>query len=467
MKNFFEKKYLQIGAVLLIVSIIAITFCYLIHHWGDVSAFFSTTAKILSPIIDGLIIAFLLIPIVNFIEHRLSYIFVTPKKKQAIMDKREAEFLRYKNEMTPEEKAAYEKKQRNRFRLHRTISIILTLLFVGLLIYAFLYSVIPQIKDSLGNIYKKSSSYYNNFNKYLEFLQKKYPDISKTIINNWDQYKDYVLSWRDNTLMPKLKDLANTGASKVLAFFSAVWDIIIGLIISIYIIASKEKFSAQFKKVFYGIFKTQTANRFINNLRFTNSKFSGFIVGKLVDSLIIGIICFIVCSIFKFDYPVLISLIIGVTNIIPFFGPIFGAIPCFILLFLISPIKSLYFIIFVILLQQFDGNILGPKILGESTGVSGLWVIFSITLFGGIWGVPGMIIGVPLFAVIYAAVKTFIEAKLLKKELPKETEYYYNLDYIDPESSSFVPHPAGYQVRNLNKMSKELKLPKWFKKKKK
>ena len=118
-------------------------------------------------------------------------------------------------------------------------------------------------------------------------------------------------------------------------------------------------------------------------------------------------------------------------------------------------------------MQQFDGNILGPKILGESTGVSGLWVIFSITLFGGIWGVPGMIIGVPLFAVIYAAVKTFIEAKLLKKELPKETEYYYNLDYIDPESSSFVPHPAGYQVRNLNKMSKELKLPKWFKKKKK
>lgn len=467
MKNFFEKKYIQIGVTLLIVSLIAITFCYLIYHGENVSKFISTTLGILSPIIDGLIISFLLIPIVNFIEHRLVYFFTTPKKKKEIQDKLLSEQHRYETEMNDEEKAAYEKKQKSRFRLKRTISIILTLLFVALLGYAFLYSVIPQIKDSITNIVKKSNQYYNNFNQYISFLENKYPDIAKIVENNWEEYKDVFFTWRDNTLLPKIRDLANTGAVKVWGFFSAVWDIIIGLIISIYIIAEKEKFSAQFKKVFYAILGTKTANKFINNLRFTNSKFSGFIVGKLVDSLIIGFIALIMCYILKFDYPVLIAMIIGVTNIIPFFGPIFGAIPCFILLFLISPIKSLYFVIFVILLQQFDGNILGPKILGESTGVSGLWVIFSITLFGGIWGVPGMIIGVPLFAVLYAAVKTFIETKLGKKELPKDTENYKNLDYIDSETNAFVKHIPDYQVRSFNKIGRELKLPKWLKKKNK
>lgn len=467
MKNFFEKKYIQIGTILLIVSLLAITFCFLIYHGTEVSGFFSKAFSILAPIIDGLIIAFLLIPIVNFIEHRLVYCFISPKKKKALVEKREAERLRYETEMNEEEKKVYEKKQKNKAHLARTISIILTLLFVGLLIYAFLYSVIPQVKDSITNIAKKSNDYINNFNKYVAVWEKKYPDIAKIIENNWEEYKDVIIDWRDNTLMPKVKELANTGASKVLGFFSAVWDIIIGLIISIYIMAEKEKFSAQFKKIFYGIMGVKTANKFVDNLRFTNKKFSGFIVGKLTDSLIIGFITLIACYILKFDYPVLIALIIGVTNIIPFFGPIFGAIPCFILLFLISPIKSLYFLIFVFALQQFDGNILGPKILGNSTGVSGVWVIFSITLFGGIWGVPGMLVGVPLFAVIYAALKTFIESKLAKRELPKDTENYSNLNYIDTETSEFVKHTPDYQVRKMNSMSKVIELPKWLKKKKK
>ena len=466
MKHFFEKKYFQAGLTLLTVAFLSIFFCYIVNHWEDVTGFFSKTVDILAPIIDGLIIAFLLIPVVNFIEHRLSYCFMPPKKKKAYLAKEAKEADRYlKGEMTPEEQEAYEKARHKKFVLHRSISIIITLLFVGLLIYSFLYSVVPQIKESLTNIAKKSQDYYNNYNQYLDKLAKKYPDIAKLVENNWDQYKDYFISWRDNTFFPALKNLGVKASSGVLTFLSAVWDIIIGLIISVYILASKERFAAQFKKVFYGVWKTKTANTFIRNIRFVNEKFSGFIVGKLVDSLIIGVICLIFCYILKFDYPVLISVIIGVTNIIPFFGPIFGAIPCFILLFMISPIKSLYFIVFVLLLQQFDGNILGPKILGSSTGVSGLWVIFSITLFGGIWGVPGMIIGVPLFAVLYAGVKTFIEEKLNRKEMPTETKKYLNLDYIDPETMDFVKHESDYQVRKIQSMG-EINLFKKFKKKK-
>jgi predicted PurR-regulated permease PerM len=278
----------------------------------------------------------------------------------------------------------------------------------------------------------------------------KHPEAADLITRNWDLYYDKILEWRDNTLIPLVKGWLVTASGYVVKFFSAIWNIIIGLIISIYIVAGKEKLSAQFKKVFYGILGTNTANHLITNVRFTNDKFSGFIVGKLVDSLIIGIITLICCYIFKFDYPVLIALIIGVTNIIPFFGPIFGAIPCFILLFMINPIKSLYFILFVIVIQQFDGNVLGPKILGQSTGVSGLWVIVSITFFGGIWNVPGMIIGVPLFAVIYAAFKTVIERSLKKKSLPVETNNYYNLNYIDPNDNKLILHTNFYHINKAS-----------------
>ena len=455
MKIKIEKKYLQIGLILLVVALLAIGFCYIIYHNEIVKAEISQFTGKLSPIIDGLIIAFLITPMVNFIENRLPYCFLTPKGKEKVK-KKNAEKVRAALSGNEEEVAAFKKKLKTQQRLKRTISIILSLIILGLLVYAFLYSVIPQIKESVENIYSKSSTYYANTKNYLDGLAKKHPDIAAVIEKNWEQYYDLFAQWRDNTLMPKIKEIATSAASGVLSFFSTIWNIIIGLIISIYIVAGKEKFSAQFKKVFYGLFGTKGANRLINNIRFTNDKFSGFIVGKIVDSIIIGVITLICCYIFKFDYPVLIALIIGVTNIIPFFGPIFGAIPCFVLLFMISPLKSLYFLIFVLALQQFDGNILGPKILGESTGVSGLWVIVSITFFGGIWGVPGMIIGVPLFAVLYAAVKTLIENKLEKDGYPKETEKYYDLDYVKEEDKEFVHHPRDYRMKKDSPKGKDI-----------
>ena len=222
----------------------------------------------------------------------------------------------------------------------------------------------------------------------------------------------------------------------MIGFLGSFWDFIIGFIISIYLLATKEVFAGQAKKGLYAFFERESANTIIRNLRFTHNTFIGFLSGKILDSIIIGILCFIGTSILRLPYAALVSVIIGVTNIIPFFGPFLGAIPSTILIFIVDPMHPLncvYFVLFVLFLQQVDGNIIGPKILGSSTGLTGFWVIFAITLFGGLFGVPGMIIGVPLFAVIYAGIRAVFNNKLIKKNLPIESKQYEKLAYIDDE----------------------------------
>ena len=201
---------------------------------------------------------------------------------------------------------------------------------------------------------------------------------------------------------------------------------------------SKEKFFGQAKKTVYAAMDIKRANAFIEDIRFVHRTFGGFISGKLLDSLIIGIICFVCLNWMKMPYVLLVSVIVGVTNVIPFFGPFIGAIPSAFLILLVSPMKCLYFLIFIVLLQQFDGNILGPKILGQSTGLPSFWVLFSILLFGGLFGFVGMIIAVPLFAVIYRLTATYVSSALRKKDLSARTEDYLSLDYIDEENRHYV-----------------------------
>ena len=200
------------------------------------------------------------------------------------------------------------------------------------------------------------------------------------------------------------------------------------------------------KKAF--VRNTRTANSIIGDFRFTHKTFSGFISGKILDSLIIGLICFSCISVMDMPYTVLISVIVGVTNVIPFFGPYLGAIPSALLILLIDPIKCIYFVIFIIILQQFDGNFLGPKILGESTGLSGFWVIFSITIFGGLFGVFGMIIGVPTFAVLYAFIRKLTNRLLKKRGLPITTEKYMHLDMITSGNNFRDLKPTQYRKRS-------------------
>ena len=217
-----------------------------------------------------------------------------------------------------------------------------------------------------------------------------------------------------------------------------IYNLIIGIIVSIYLLSDKEGFLAAVKRLSYAVLSVETAERARMGINFVDRTFMSFLNGKLLDSLIIGIICYIVCSILQMPFTLLVSVIVGVTNIIPFFGPLIGAIPSALIILMVDPTKCLIFVIFVIILQQIDGNIIGPRILGNSTGITGFWVMFSIILGGGLFGFWGLLLGVPVFVVVYSLMTNLIVKNLKREDLPYEIEDYKELEYIDPATLQVV-----------------------------
>ena len=255
----------------------------------------------------------------------------------------------------------------------------------------------------------------------------------------YNQAMEKLISWTQSTadLIPNIERVVTglyTGVINVIAWLK---NVLIGVIVMLYLLNMKELLCAQAKKIVYGVFPVTVANNVIERFRFIHQIFGGFIIGKLIDSLIIGILTFMVMSFLQMPYTLLISVIIGVTNVIPFFGPFIGAIPSALLLLLVSPKQCIWFLVMILVIQQFDGNILGPKILGNTTGLSSFWVLFSILFFGGLLGPLGMIIGVPLFAVIYRLVADFIEGNLKRKKLSEKTADYHGLDHIENKKNIY------------------------------
>ena len=262
-----------------------------------------------------------------------------------------------------------------------------------------------------------------------------------------------VIPWMRIELLPNLNTYARQFASGVAAFLSVLYNLFIGLIVAIYLLSSKRVFAAQAKKIVYGLLKKRNADLVIYYVRISNNMFSGFISGKIVDSAIIGLICFVAMSVLKLPYTMLVSVIVGVTNVIPVFGPYIGAVPSALLILLVDPKQALYFLVLIIVIQQLDGNIIGPAILGESTGLSAFWVLFSILLFGGFWGIAGMLVGCPLFAVIYRIIRDFISMKLRQKELSDNTWEYMDLKNI--EISEGKTEYVKYTSEELNSKKKK------------
>ncbi len=316
-------------------------------------------------------------------------------------------------------------KQKPRKTLKRVLAIIAAWLSTIIVLGAFFYIIMPDITESIN-------TFINNVPYYLKSLQSLVKEITEAygmeapFIDAFLEFKItsevamQLLKEYGDALIPQLANIANISVQ----VGSIIFDIIIAIIISVYIMFSKETLISQMKKCLYAMLKNDTAKGLIRFARESHRIFSGFINGKLLDSLIIGILCFVVMSLVGFDFPLLISFIVGCTNVIPFFGPFLGAIPSVLILLMVDPWQALWFAIFVFLLQQLDGNVIGPKILGDSTGISAIWVIFAILLGGGIFGVVGMFIGVPAFAVIYKFAKEYIEKRLENKKLPKESESY-------------------------------------------
>lgn len=428
MKFHIDRKYIKIGITAFLVIAASICFYYLVFHGDRFSVQINEISRIISPVLYGIVIAYLLTPLVNTIENSLLRpIFLKAKKGKELNTKSKKHM--------------------------RVFSIILTNLIVVILIYGFFSILIPNIIKSVRSISYQFPYYIQNLTKWSAKFLDDNPDIERVVFRLFDEYSEKITDFLNNSIIPQMEIILRQVSLSMISLLKALWNFIIGFIISIYVMYNKESFSAQGKKLVFALMNTNTANQFIKDVRFTSDTFIGFISGKILDSLIIGCICFAGTSIMETPYALLVSVIVGVTNVIPFFGPYLGAIPSAFLILMVNPLKCIYFIIFIIILQQIDGNIIGPKILGGSTGLSGFWIIFSITIFGGIMGIPGMIIGVPFFAVLYALIRRFSNRLLEKRGLPTETTMYLNVDYIDTDLT-FVPRGEKQKRKSFFKLKK-------------
>ena len=378
---------------------LSIIFFFLIYRFQGFGDAISKLTGILMPFIYGAVIAYLLKPVCNCVE----------------------DFLR---RLLPEKMGT----------AANMLAVAISLLFGILVVYALIMMIVPQLITSVTTLYYTARNNLNDFvdwashqeiiasnQKLLDFIETSYDNLQDTL-DNLVRTK----------LVPSMQSILSGAALGVMSFVTFLKNIIIGVIVSVYLLASRKKFGQQCKMILYSLIKPRWADIILEEVLYADKMFGGFINGKILDSAIIGVLCYIACIILKFPSALLVSVIIGVTNVIPFFGPFIGAIPATLLILIQNPIKALWFILFILVLQQVDGNIIGPKILGNTTGLSSFWVLFAILLFGGLWGFVGMIIGVPLFAVIYDVLKKFVFHGLRRHEEMEMVTTYHD-KFGDPD----------------------------------
>lgn len=396
------KQYFMRGLTSFLVILAGIVCCFAFLRLDDIAGLLGKIGGILQPIILGLVFAYLLNPLVTIIENQVIKMF--------------------------------EKKAKNREKLRkvsRSIGIAGSLLVAFAVVILLLNMVIPELYRSIRDLIMGLPHQINNAIDFLESEKIHDTAFSGTIKSVLENGAEAFQMWLKTDLLTRINQMMSFVTVGVFSVVETLFDIAVGVIVSVYVLNSKEKFTGQCKKITYALLSRERANLMLQITRKSHKIFGGFVIGKIIDSIIIGILCFIGLSILDIPYTLLVSVIVGVTNVVPFFGPYIGAIPSAILILLSEPIKGIYFVIFILVLQQFDGNILGPKILGDSTGLSAFWVVFSILLGGGLFGFVGMIMGVPTFAVFYYLVSMFIEQKLERKKLPKESKEYEEIQYIE------------------------------------
>ena len=400
--------YIALGVTAFCVIGASILFFFLLYHFTEVWALVEKLMLILRPILYGLVLAFLLLPVQRHILAFLTSLAPSPKVRPIL----------------------------------NGTAILLSLMFALLVIYILLAMVLPQLYFSVVGLVQAFPDYIETVQNWLVKTWEDNPALREFLLPYYESTTQALEDWLENDIMPNLESMSTvlnwakefllpnvtdvvTSVSVVVATSLMVLkDILIGLIVSVYLLARKDTFAAQSKKIIYSLLPTRYGDLVVEEVRSAYRIMSGFINGKLVDSAIIGVICLICCNILRFPYPALVATIIGVTNIVPFFGPFICAIACFFLILMVNPIQEVFFGLFVLVLQQFDGNILGPKILGDSTGLASFWVLFSILLFGGLFGFAGMVLGVPVFAMLYSILSRLVARGLRQRGLPVETAQY-------------------------------------------
>ena len=293
-----------------------------------------------------------------------------------------------------------------------------------LILYAFFSMLLPQLYESVVGIVDNAETYYTSIDRWVTNILEDNPEIQSYVDSALGKIYDFINNWITTTFLQDVQKLLTTLTSSVVAFVKGFMNFLIGFVASIYILWSKETFQAQSKKIIVALLSPKGADHVFYLGRNIYRVFNGFVIGKIVDSAIIGVLCYIGILILKMPYPALIATVIGVTNVIPFFGPIIGLVPCAFLILLVNPLQAFYFVIFILVLQQVDGNVIGPKILGNTVGISGFWVLASITIAASLFGFAGMILGVPVFAIIYLLISDSVNNKLRKKNLTTDTTAY-------------------------------------------
>lgn len=376
------KRYLKIGITGAAILASGILCAFVLFKMPVIISVLKGITEILKPFLYGVVFAYLLAPLCNKIEEKLFQIFPKAKTKAR--------------------------------RFICFIAIVISLCVAIAVIWLIIMMIIPQVWDSVMKIIQMVPQKLIVVNNWIEHMLENQPELQAYFEEFSSQAESNIDSLLNVDTIQKVQSIINSLSVQLFGVLGVVKNIFLGLLISAYLLGSRKLFGAQAGLILHGVFSDKWAKIIEEEIRYTDKMFNGFLVGKIIDSAIIGLLCFAGTSIMGFEAPAFISVIIGITNIIPFFGPFIGAIPCGLLLLLENPMHCLYFIIFIFVLQQLDGNVIGPKILGNTTGVSSSWVLFAILLFGGMWGVVGMVIGVPLFAVIYDIIRKLVYRGLRK-----------------------------------------------------
>ena len=386
-----NKILIILGAAAVVLSVILTVF----FRTDLVLKLIGRAMSILEPFFWGIAIAYILHPVCSAVERFLTRIEGKISKK-------------------------------HRPGLIRTIGVVTAIIFMFAVIILLLLALLPQLITSISSLISQLPGAMRSFQDWVSSLDHggASHDVVVAIQEAVDTLGNKLQNYLQTDVLPNLETLVTNVTSSFMGILGVVKNIGLGCIISAYIMGSWEKFIAQAAMIVYALFPKKAADWIRREAKFTDRMFSGFIHGKVFDSLIVGVICFLFCVLARMPYALLVSVIVGVTNIIPFFGPYLGAIPSALLILTVSPVKCLIFLVFVILLQQFDGNYLGPRILGDRLGISGIWILFSILVFSSLWGILGMLIGVPVFAVIYDLISSLVASALRKRGQEKRIEVY-------------------------------------------
>ena len=396
------KKYLIWGVTAFLVLAAAIVLIFLFVQKEDFSDVWSKVTSALAPVFVGGIFAYIMNPLMSFFDRKISHFLLKRVKKK----KRALSFS-------------------------RGVSLILTLIVVVLIFGILVYMLVPEITATVNRLTEEVPEQGKNL---LEWFRNTVGDgtwFGNTLATVVEKVTTWVEDFVENGILSFASGLLDSVASGVLSVFGIIYNIIIGFVFSIYILLAKERFTASCKKVVFALFKRRRANRIIRTARACHMKFTGAITGKILDSAIVGVLCFVGMTLFHFPYVALISVIVGVTNLIPFFGPYIGAVPSALLILFVDPLQCLWFVIFIIVLQQIDCNILDPKIVGDSIGLSAFWVLFSCVVFGSLFGIMGLLLGVPAMACLQMIFGEIMDERLHKKGLPTKTDEFLGIDKVD------------------------------------